>query len=320
MQRHSVVLALVATLAVHLLSVTRRLAEDEGGFAMVARHWREGGGFLYGPQWVDRPPGLITLLAAAERLGPYDVRLAATLLALTLVAALAWAADAVGGRLAARWAAWAGFAFASSVLLQAQRLNGELAAATFVTLSVGALLGASAGAAATVAVLMKQNFVDAFVFAGVLVSIGAATRHNRLTYRPGQVLLTVAGYVAGALVGRLDRRLGARARWRGLLALRPHRVPCRRLLGDRARVAQSTAAPVRHVHAAGGAARVAVAGCAPRVQPPTSPEAPGPTATARRAHYRAVADVCGHQVWLHDGIHRQLAPQPPASACGPGEQ
>ncbi|MBA2772932.1 MAG: hypothetical protein H0U36_02655 [Nocardioidaceae bacterium] len=42
--------------------------------------------------------------------------------------------------------------------------------------------------------------------------------------------------------------------------------------------------------------------------------------TAPGAHYRAVGDVCGHTVRLHDGTHRHLAPTPAASACGPGEQ
>jgi hypothetical protein len=200
---------------VHLLSLTQRLGSDEGGFAMVARHWQQAGGYLYGPQWVDRPPGLIAVFATVEHLGPYGVRLGATLLAVGLVAALAWAAEAVGGRPAAKWAAWAGFAFASSVLLEAQRLNGELAAAMFVTVSVGAtlravrvsrsrtrtvLLGVLAGAAAMSAVLMKQNFVDGFVFAAVLVGVGLATRVNRLAYRPSQVLYVGAAFVAGALV------------------------------------------------------------------------------------------------------------------------
>ena len=490
---------MLATLVVHLLSVTRRLAEDEGGFAMVARHWHEGGGFLYGPQWVDRPPGLITLFAAAEHLGPYGVRLGATLLAVTLVAALAWAADAVGGRPAAKWAAWAGFAFASSVLLHAQSLNGELAAATFVTLSVGALLravrvsgrtrtallGASAGAAATVAVLMKQNFVDAFVFATVLLAVGVATRHNRLTYRPGQVLLTVAGFVAGALVpagwtvawarghGGVSTLLYAlvgfradassvMAHWSlraplhrfgtlmllaglsGLLLLGAHLAFCHRhrlrhldplpwavaatagvelvgvLAGGNfwshylialipmvalaaglsvnkrapgarwtrrlvvlAALVTGVVSPVAAVQAAhrtsqayttgrwvAAAARSAdtivvpfthatvinASGLRPgypyawslpvrtldprltlltrtldRPSAPTwvvrwdQPHAwgldPGNHVdTALRTHYRAVADVCGHTVWLHDGIHRHLAPTPPASACGSGEQ
>ena len=60
---------MLATVVVHLLSLTRRLGPDEGGFAMVARHWHEAGPFLYGPQWVDRPPGLIALFDAAQHLG-----------------------------------------------------------------------------------------------------------------------------------------------------------------------------------------------------------------------------------------------------------
>lgn len=34
------------------------------------------------------------------------------------------------------------------------------------------------------------------------------------------------------------------------------------------------------------------------------------------AHYQAVAVVCGHDVWLHNGTHRDLADLPSASACG----
>jgi len=200
-------------LAVHLLSLTRQLGPDEGGYSVVAGHWLDGGSFLYGPQWVDRPPGLITLFWVAQHLGPYGVRLVASVMAVVMVAALAWAADAVGGRPAARWAAWTGFAFGSSVLLEAQRLDGELVAATFVTVSVAALLravrvstsqarrvllGLLAGGSATVAVLMKQNFVDAFVFAAVLLTVGIATRTNRLTYRPRPVLTSMLAFTAGA--------------------------------------------------------------------------------------------------------------------------
>jgi hypothetical protein len=43
-------------------------------------------------------------------------------------------------------------------------------------------------------------------------------------------------------------------------------------------------------------------------------------ASALRAHYRSVARICGHAVWLHDGDTRQLAPTPPAGACGTGDQ
>jgi hypothetical protein len=185
---------------------------------MVARYAGTSGGYLYGPQWVDRPPGLIRLFALADRLGPYGVRLIAAFLAVGLVAAVAWAAEAVGGKAAARWAAWTGFAFASSVLLQAQRLNGELAGAVFVAVSIAtllrallvsttrtqtAVLGLLAGGAAALAGLMKQNFVDAFVFGAVLLLVGSATRANRLTYRPARVLLTLGAFAAGVAVPAL---------------------------------------------------------------------------------------------------------------------
>jgi hypothetical protein len=41
---------------------------------------------------------------------------------------------------------------------------------------------------------------------------------------------------------------------------------------------------------------------------------------ALQAHYRAVADVCGHTVWLHDGVTRHLSATLPTSACGAGDQ
>ena len=224
--RWSVLLACLATAVVHLLYLTRQLGVDEGGFAMVARFWRSGGHFLYGPSWVDRPPGLIAVFAAAERLGPYGVRLAAAGLAVVLVAAVASAADAIGGRPAARWAAWTGFALVSSMLFQAERLNGELVAATFVAVSMAAviravrvsrggvhaaLLGLLAGAAAGAAVLAKQNFVDGFAFAVVLLVVGSLTRVNRRVFRPVLVVTTAAAFLAGALLPAAGALLWARS-------------------------------------------------------------------------------------------------------------
>jgi hypothetical protein len=214
-RRHSVQLACLATLALHLMTLTRQLGVDEGGFAMVARYAGSGGSYLYGPSWVDRPPGLLAVFVVAERLGPFGVRAVAAALAVVLVAATAAAADALGGRSSARWAAWAAFALSSSVLLQAHRLNGELAAAAFVAVSVAAVVhavrtsptragtlvaGTVAGAAAMCAVLTKQNFLDGFVFAGVLLGLGSLTRVNRLAYRPVQVVTTAGAFVAGAAV------------------------------------------------------------------------------------------------------------------------
>ena len=122
-----------------------------------------------------------------------------------------------------------------------RRLDGELIAAIFVAVSIAALLhaarsleqpnpvvllGVLAGVTATAAVLMKQNFVDAFVFAAVLLAVGVATRTNRLTYRP-RTVLTIAGRVRC----RRDRPtwpcrgLGDEPRRRACARLRDVRVP-----------------------------------------------------------------------------------------------
>jgi hypothetical protein len=181
---------------------------------MVAAHWFEPGPYLYGPQWVDRPPALIALFDVADHLGPYGVRLTATVLAVVLVAAVADAAHVLGGRPAAACAAWCAFAFVSSVLLGAEELNGELAAATFVAMSVALLvralhaprgttrsllLGAVAGGSAAAAELMKQDFVDALAFATVLLVGAAASRRTRSVYRPAIVGAAALGFVVGVI-------------------------------------------------------------------------------------------------------------------------
>ncbi|HEX2892817.1 MAG TPA: hypothetical protein VHO29_02315 [Marmoricola sp.] len=215
LRRHSVALACLTTLVVHLLSLSRQLGPDEGGFTMVARHWREPGAYLYGPSWVDRPPGLIGLFSVAQHLGPYGVRLTASVLAVVLVAALASAAYTLAGPSAARWTAWTAFAFGASTMLDTQQLNGELAASTLVAVSIAALVRAAwpsstsrrrlwwavlAGATAVGAVLMKQNFVDALAFAGVLLLGSLVTAANRRRYGASTIVATMAGFGGGALL------------------------------------------------------------------------------------------------------------------------
>ena len=41
------------------------LGRDEGGLSYMAQHWLEGGGQLYGPYWVDRPPLMFLLFKLA---------------------------------------------------------------------------------------------------------------------------------------------------------------------------------------------------------------------------------------------------------------
>ncbi len=213
-RRHAVRTACVATAAVHLLSLTRRLVADEGGFAMVARHWNSPGAYLYGPQWVDRPPGLLGVFALADHLGPYGVRLVAALVAVALVAAVSLAARAAAGPTAAAWSAWAAFAFASSALLDAQQLNGELVAAAFVSVSFAGLLlslrpeaarplaalsAGLAGAAAATAVLTKQNFVDGLAFAVVVLGVHMVRPTAARVGRRGRLFLVAGAFGLGSV-------------------------------------------------------------------------------------------------------------------------
>ncbi len=207
--------AVAATAVVHLFLVTRRLGSDEGGFAMVARQWEGAGGYLYGGQWVDRPPVLLAVFDLADHLGPYGVRLVATVLAVGLVGAAAVAAGTVGGPIAAAWSSWTAFALSSSVLLEAEQLNGELVAATFVAVSFAGLLtslrpgtgppgvvlsAGLAGAAAASAVLTKQNFVDGLVFAAVLLGVGLARPAASVARSRTRVVLAAGGFAAGTAV------------------------------------------------------------------------------------------------------------------------
>ncbi len=217
LRRHSVLLAVLATLGTHLLYVTRWLGDDEGGFTMVAHFWRDPGAYLYGPLWVDRPPGLIAVFALADALGPFGPRLVASAMAVVAVLAAADAARVLAGPRAARWTAWAGFAFYCSSLLSAQVLNGELVASTFVLLAIAATLrtdriartrsgvwrlGLAAGVAAALAALMKQSFVDGIAFGVVLLGLQMVRgRGSRLTSSGLAAFVTGASLSLAAVAG-----------------------------------------------------------------------------------------------------------------------
>jgi hypothetical protein len=235
--RLGTIAACVATAVTHLLLLRRALGPDEGGFSVVARLWDEPGPHLYGPLWVDRPPGLIALFSFADHLGPWGPRLVVTGLAVLLVALISRAAALVGGPEAAPWAAWTAFALGSSVLLQAEQLNGEYAAIDCVAASIlcvlvalrqptvpARLFGAAAGTAAAAAVTMKQNFFDGFVFAAVLVAGIALTDRTK---RPLAQAIA-AGFAAGtAMVVALTlawagRHGGAGALYTAMYGFRMH--------------------------------------------------------------------------------------------------
>ncbi|WP_116950380.1 hypothetical protein [Jiangella endophytica] len=210
----TIALALL-TLALHLLYVNGPLLSDEGGFAMVARWWGSGGDHLYGPQWVDRPPGLIAVFWVANLLGPHGVRIVAGLMATGFVLAAGWAGWAARGTRAAAWSAGTAFFLMNTPVTQTFALNGELVAATWTMISVAAWihavrrrpsraaalrLGVLAGAAASMAVLTKQNFVDAAVFLlvlGLAEGLIVRERRRRLLALGG---CAAAGFALPALV------------------------------------------------------------------------------------------------------------------------
>ena len=172
----------VAVLVLRLGYVVGPLFSDEGGFWWWRQDWHAGGPNLYGHYFVDRPPLLMALYRLAVLTGwPPTIRLLATAFAVLLVVAAAAAHQVVGPR-GVRWAALVAGAFAVTPLVMAQEADGEVFAAPLVMLSVALTLAAVrregrsafgtavlAGLAAGAAVMVKQNFGDAVVFAGALL-------------------------------------------------------------------------------------------------------------------------------------------------------
>jgi 4-amino-4-deoxy-L-arabinose transferase-like glycosyltransferase len=199
------------------------LYPDEAGYLLIARAWHLGGPNLYGYYFVDRPPGLLLLFKVASLLpGDQVIRVLTIPFAMLFVAAAAWAAHQLVGPQGARWAAVAGAAFALNPVLGAQEADGEIFAAPLVMLAVALTVAAVrrtgrrafgfallAGLTGGLAVMVKQNFVDAFVFGAVLVVASAV--QGRLSVR--DAARVIAGGVAGGsvvLLGALGYLLAAR--------------------------------------------------------------------------------------------------------------
>lgn len=189
--------------------VASPLGIDEGGYAYVAANWNVGDGGIYGEQWVDRPPLLIALYAIAVALaGDVGVRLLGCVAAALIVVASAGVAHRAAGRTAMTWSAVAAVVLSSSTLWQAHTVNAELPAAAFVAaavwmtvLALGSTtwrrafaMAIGAGVLAGCAVLVKQSFLDGFVFAGAAV-VGA------LVLERGPRRRRVAAVLAGGVVG-----------------------------------------------------------------------------------------------------------------------
>lgn len=214
--------ACLAVVAARSVFVTQPLRSDEGGYLLLARHWRSGGEFLYGDYHVDRPPLLMVIFRVAA-LSDWDgaIRLLSIPFAVVTVLAVAHAARQLGGRRAAGWAAVVAAALLVSPALAADQADGELFAAPFVAGSVAAAIAAwrrpggvarwwlavGAGALAGAAALVKQNLIEGLVFVATLVLVDAV-RHRALTAR-GRVV--GGGVLLGALLPFLLLVLWARA-------------------------------------------------------------------------------------------------------------
>jgi hypothetical protein len=181
----AVAVAATVAIALRIPFVNLPAFPDEGGFLIVARSWHPGGPGLYGDLWVDRPPLLMLFWRLAAAAGGIDAaRWLACALVCVLVVSAGWSGWLLAGRRGAIWSAVTAAALASSPMLAAQEVNGELVAAPLVMVSCLAALKAvrtsggprvraawavGAGVAGAAAVLVKQNFVDSLVFAAVLV-------------------------------------------------------------------------------------------------------------------------------------------------------
>jgi len=209
----------VAVVSARLPYLRVPLATDEGGFLLVGSQWHSGGSSLYGDYWVDRPPLLIGFFVLADALGgatPLRVLGCVAAVAVVLLAHLL--GRAVSGS-ASLWPVLAAAAFVSMPLFGIRAVDGELVAIPFVMAGLvlalragsGTALGGGtgprlalwcgAGVLGAAAVMVKQNFVDVFVFGLVLLLARAVLDRSRLRRQLGDLLaLGVGGIGAVGLV------------------------------------------------------------------------------------------------------------------------
>lgn len=214
--------ALVLLVVVRLPFLMDPPSPDEGGFLLVAEQWHLDDDGLYGAYWVDRPPLLLLLFKVPAALGGVT---ALRLLGMVAAAALVMLAAAVGRQVAGRdvagWCALVAAGLSSSYATGGHLVDGELLAvplvlagclASLLALDAAGIRGgrawawsALAGTTGAAAVLIKQNFVDGLVFAGVLLLVAALADRGPSRRHVAKV---AAGVMAGALLV-----LGAVAGW-----------------------------------------------------------------------------------------------------------
>jgi hypothetical protein len=233
--RNAVAGIAAAAFVVRMVFLGAPVSSDEAGLLMVGGQWAPGQS-LYGDYWVDRPPGLVAVASLADALGGLE---ALRVLAAVAVAAAVLAAAWLGAVVAPdrRWAPVACAAvvgvLASNPLLDADEVSAEILALPFLLAGLGALVhaveprqdgrwwGLAAGAAAAVAVLLKQNLVEVGVAMAVL-GVGLAVRGEGRraaglagTFAAGAVLVAVPLLVLAAARGTSATEL-----WEAVVAFR----------------------------------------------------------------------------------------------------
>ncbi|WP_203337665.1 hypothetical protein [Nocardioides limicola] len=201
----------VAVVLVRAVYVFLPLRSDEGGYLLIARQWQAGGEFLYGDYHVDRPPLLMVIFRlAATTEWDQAIRLLSIPFAVLFVVAAARAGHLVAGPAGSRWSAVVAAALVVTPAVAADQANGGLFAVPLVMGSIALTLEAwrrppgarmvwlavAAGVLAGAAPLVKQNFLEGFVFA-VLLVLAAAVRRRVLDTR--SLRLLAAGALGAAL-------------------------------------------------------------------------------------------------------------------------
>lgn len=285
------------------------LSSDEGGFLMVGSQWHAGTS-LYGDYWVDRPPLLIALFVLADALGGATaLRLLGCLAALAAVVL----ADQLGRGVRARgWSPWpavAATAYVGMAMFGVNDVDGELLALPFVlgglalavqadrsaTSRIRLAAWAGAGVLGAAAALVKQSFLDVFVFAAVLLLARAWADRD-----PGRLRWLLAVLTAGvlttaaAVAGAASRGTSPHGLWDALVVFR---LRAAQVIG----VAASDATPQRLgwmllVLAASGAA-VVIGLLVVRVF--RGPATPLVWATLALVGWELFGVLVGGSYWLH---------------------
>lgn len=310
--RAVVVGAVVVAAGLRLPTLDALPASDEGGFLLVASQWHSGGGSLYGHYWVDRPPLLIGLYLAADLAGGLvALRTLGILAAVAAVLLASRAGRLVAGHAGERWSAVAGAAFVSMPLFDAREVDGELLAVPFVLTAVVLVLGAArrrrtagvvarlfaAGAAAAGAALVKQSFVDGFVFGLTFLAADAVRRRDArgLVLRAGSLLAGGVAVVTAVVLAAALRGTHPGSLWEALVVFRGQAAALLAAADSSATTTRLHRLPVAFA-ASGGLLLLALAARRLRRALLTSPLG---VATLAMLTWETVAIVAGGSYWLH---------------------